>query len=92
MNCLLSLCKRNQTNPPTDFQKQEAKVFRETATDSTSSFAVRARIVSFGEILAVPWKSYLVLDCLHVGEPRPSIQWEHEGNLVQENSKYQVRG
>jgi hypothetical protein len=53
-------------------------------------FSVRARIVSFGDILAVPWKSYLVLDCLHVGEPAPSIQWQHDGAAIQENSKYQV--
>ena len=51
-----------------------------------------ARIVSFGELLAVPWRTYLVLDCLHVGEPAPSILWEREGGIaVQENSKYQVR-
>ena len=53
--------------------------------------SVRARIVSFGGVLAVPWKTYLVLDCLHVGEPAPSIQWQHEGAAIQENSKYQVR-
>ena len=53
--------------------------------------SVRARIVSFGGALAVPWKTYLVLDCLHVGEPAPSIQWQHEGAAIQENSKYQVR-
>ena len=57
---------------------------------SSLTHAVRARIVSFGGVLAVPWKTYLVLDCLHVGEPAPSIQWQHEGAAIQENSKYQV--
>jgi len=47
-------------------------------------------VVSFGDILAVPFRTYLVLDCLHVGEPAPAIHWEHKGEPVQENSKYQV--
>lgn len=51
---------------------------------------VRARIVSFGEILAVPWKSNLVLDCLHVGEPRPSVHWQHRMRPIRENSKHQI--
>ncbi len=32
-----------------------------------------------------------MLDCLHVGDPAPSIQWQHDGAAVLENSKYQVR-
>ncbi len=62
-----------------------------------------ARIVSFGDLVAVPWRTYLVLDCLNVGEPAPSILWERGGgggkageggerHTVQENSKYQVIG
>ena len=51
---------------------------------------VRARIVSFGEILAVPWKTNLVLDCLHVGEPRPSVLWQHRMRSVRDNSKHQI--
>ena len=53
-------------------------------------FVVRARIVSFGEILAVPWKTNLVLDCLHVGEPRPSVIWQHRMRSVRDNSKHQI--
>ena len=51
---------------------------------------VRARIVSFGEILAVPWKTNLVLDCLHVGEPRPSVLWQHRMRSIRDNSKHQI--
>ncbi len=51
---------------------------------------VLAKILSFGEVLAMPWNTYLVLDCLHVGDPTPSIQWERNGRNIQENSKYQV--
>ena len=54
-------------------------------------FAVRPRIVSFGEILAAPWKSDLVLDCLHVGEPAPKVTWSHQRKPVLENSKHQVK-
>ena len=52
--------------------------------------SVRPRIVSFGEILAAPWKSDLVLDCLHVGEPTPKVTWSHQQKPVLENSKHQV--
>lgn len=55
------------------------------------SKAVRPRIVSFGEILAVPWKNDLVLDCLHVGEPSPKVTWSHRRKPVLENSKHQVK-
>ena len=51
---------------------------------------MRPRIVSFGEILAVPWKSDLVMDCLHVGEPSPKVTWSHQRKPVLENSKHQV--
>ena len=54
------------------------------------SMSVRPRIVSFGEILAAPWKSDLVLDCLHVGEPTPKVTWSHQQKPVLENSKHQV--
>ena len=54
------------------------------------SHSVRPRIVSFGEILAAPWKSDLVLDCLHVGEPTPKVTWSHQQKPVLENSKHQV--
>ena len=54
------------------------------------SYSVRPRIVSFGEILAAPWKSDLVLDCLHVGEPTPKVTWSHQQKPVLENSKHQV--
>ena len=54
------------------------------------SIAVRARIVSFGEVLAVPWKTNLVLDCLHVGEPRPSVLWQHRMRSIRDNSKHQI--
>ena len=54
------------------------------------SLLVRPRIVSFGEILAAPWKSDLVLDCLHVGEPTPKVTWSHQQKPVLENSKHQV--
>jgi hypothetical protein len=47
-------------------------------------------VVSFGEVLAVPWKSNLVLDCLHVGSPAPAVQWLHKMRPLQENSKHQV--
>lgn len=47
--------------------------------------------MSFGEVLAVPWKSNLVLDCIHVGIPNPSVQWLHKMRPIQENSKHQVR-
>ena len=53
-------------------------------------YSVRARIVSFGEILAVPWKTNLVLDCLHVGEPRPSVLWQHRMRSIRDNSKHQI--
>ena len=53
-------------------------------------FSVRARIVSFGEILAVPWKTNLVLDCLHVGEPRPNVLWQHRMRSIRDNSKHQI--
>ena len=56
------------------------------------SGSVRPRIVSFGEVLAVPWKSNLVLDCMHVGKPLPTVQWIHKNKPVVENSKHQVRG
>lgn len=52
--------------------------------------SVRARIVSFGEVLAIPWKSNLVLDCLNVGIPSPAIQWHHRSRLIRDNSKYRV--
>ena len=51
---------------------------------------MRARIVSFGEILAVPWKTNLVLDCLHVGEPRPNVLWQHRMRSIRDNSKHQI--
>ena len=53
-------------------------------------FSVHPRIVSFGEILAVPWKSDLVLDCLHVGQPLPKVIWSHQHKSILENSKHQV--
>lgn len=53
-------------------------------------FLVRARIVSFGEVLAVPWKTNLVLDCLHVGEPRPNVLWQHRMRSIRDNSKHQI--
>ena len=52
---------------------------------------MRPRIVSFGEILAAPWKSDLVLDCKHVGDPIPKVAWSHQRKPVLENSKHQVK-
>ncbi|CAB4064370.1 unnamed protein product [Lepeophtheirus salmonis] len=51
---------------------------------------IQAQIVSFGESLTIPWKKNLVLDCLNVGIPIPSIEWKHRGNSIMENSKYQI--
>ena len=46
--------------------------------------------MSFGEILAVPWKTNLVLDCLHVGDPRPNVLWQHRMRSIRDNSKHQI--
>ena len=40
--------------------------------------------------MAVPWKTNLVLDCLHVGEPRPNVLWQHRMRSIRDNSKHQI--
>jgi len=36
---------------------------------------VPASIVSFGQLVTVPWKVNVKLACLCVGVPRPSAEW-----------------
>jgi len=37
---------------------------------------VPASIVSFGQLVTVPWKVTVKLACLCVGVPRPSVEWK----------------
>lgn len=37
---------------------------------------VPARIVSFGRIINTPWKEDIILECLKVGVPTPSVLWQ----------------
>ena len=36
---------------------------------------VPARVMSFSKTITTTWKEDVVMDCLAVGDPRPTIEW-----------------
>ncbi|KAL0268744.1 UNVERIFIED_CONTAM: hypothetical protein PYX00_010567 [Menopon gallinae] len=48
---------------------------------------VPAAIVSFGRTIVVPWKTEVRLPCLHVGQPRPTVEWRLGDVRIQKRSR-----
>ncbi|KAK6634651.1 hypothetical protein RUM43_012052 [Polyplax serrata] len=53
----------------------------------TPSTVVPASIISFGRVIVVPWKTEVRLPCLHVGQPRPMIEWRWGDVKIQQHSR-----
>ncbi|KAK6619885.1 hypothetical protein RUM44_006285 [Polyplax serrata] len=53
----------------------------------TPSTVVPASIISFGRVIVVPWKTEVRLPCLHVGQPRPVIEWRWGDVKIQQHSR-----
>lgn len=51
------------------------------------SSMVPAAIISFGRLVVVPWKTEVRLPCLHVGQPRPMVEWRLTDVKLTKHSK-----
>lgn len=56
------------------------------------SSIVPAAIISFGRLVVVPWKTEVRLPCLHVGQPRPTVEWRLADVKLPKHSKYVLSG
>ncbi|PSN46727.1 Down syndrome cell adhesion molecule-like protein Dscam2, partial [Blattella germanica] len=54
------------------------------------SGAVPAAIVSFGQLVTVPWKVNVKLDCLFVGVPRASAEWKLGDSILHRQPKIEI--
>ncbi|XP_071806322.1 cell adhesion molecule DSCAM-like isoform X2 [Asterias amurensis] len=51
---------------------------------------VPARVMSFSKTITTTWKEDVVMDCLAVGDPRPTIEWRRNRSLLEENDHMQI--
>jgi Down syndrome cell adhesion molecule len=49
--------------------------------------SVPASIISFGQLITVPWKVEVKLPCQVVGIPRPSIEWKKGDMKIQKEHR-----
>ncbi|ODN02059.1 Down syndrome cell adhesion molecule-like protein Dscam2 [Orchesella cincta] len=55
---------------------------RSSSVSFTSSSMVPAGIISFGKVIATPWKADVLMPCLTVGVPAPIVTWRKKNGRI----------